>query len=361
MSAVKPVRVLCVEDSPFFRKILNDILGHRDEIELVGCPGDPYEARDRLAATPVDVMTLDLELPRMAGLTFLKLVMERKPMPVIILSSLTPVGSQKAVEALILGAFAVIEKPANLSERQNFDDRLIREIKNAASAPLRRSRPLLLNRCLEIQQPAFPMYDSRQIIALGASTGGTQALEEVLTKLPANLPGILIVQHIPAGFSASFAERLNRACAMEVREAKNGDIISPGLALIAPGDKHMVIQWICGHYRVLLNDEPAVEHQRPSVDVLFKSLARCAGHQTVAVLLTGMGRDGAAGMKRLHDLNALTIAQDAASSVVYGMARQAVELEAVDTVVPLENIASEIMKALEKRHLPSTPTTYAQR
>jgi two-component system chemotaxis response regulator CheB len=360
MSNSKPIRVLSVEDSPFFCKVLTDILGQHTEIEFIGCAGDPYEARDRLLSTQVDVMTLDLELPRMAGLTFLKLIMERKPMPVIILSSLTPTGSQKAVEALITGAFAVIEKPANLSDRQNFDERLLREIKNAASAPLRRSRPLLLNRCLEMQPASFPMYDSKQIIAIGASTGGPRALEQILTALPANLPGIVVVQHIPAGFTASFAARLNEACAMEVREAKDGDIVSPGMALIAPGGRHLEVQWIIGRYRVLITDGPEVEHQRPSVDVLFKSLARCAGHKTVAVLLTGMGKDGAAGMKRLHDLNALTIAQDEESSVVYGMARQAVELAAVDMIAPVTDIPSEIMKALEKRHTPTPHTSYAR-
>ncbi len=347
MTTRNPIRVLSVDDSAFFRKVLADILRDHADIDLVGCASDPYDARDRLLSLPVDVLTLDLEMPRMGGLTFLKLIMERKPMPVIILSSLTPTGSQKAVEALVAGAFAVIEKPGNLSNRESFGEKLIADIKVAASAPMRRPRTGLLSRCLETPQKKAPTFDPRQIIALGASTGGTQALEEVLAMLPANLPGIVVVQHIPAGFSASFAARLNRACAMEVREAKDGDVVHPGLALIAPGDRHMEVHWIRDHYRVLLHAGPPVEHQRPSVDVLFKSLATCAGAHAVAVLLTGMGRDGAAGMKILHDLKAHTLAQDADSSVVYGMARQAVELHAVTSIVSLENIASEIVKALE--------------
>ena len=245
-----------------------------------------------------------------------------------------------------------------------FGEKLIKEIKAASTAPVRRSRKLTATKPIRTKSGNVvpSKYHPRQIIALGASTGGTQALEEVLTSLPANLPGILVVQHIPAGFSASFAARLNRGCAMEVREAKNGDVIHPGLALIAPGDRHMEAQWIRDHYRVALHAGAPVQHQRPSVDVLFDSLAHCAGPYTIAALLTGMGSDGAGGMKRLHDLHAHTIAQDADSSVVYGMARKAVELDAVDSVVPLECIAAEIVKALQS-HSPKARQTakpYAQ-
>jgi two-component system chemotaxis response regulator CheB len=345
-----PIRVLSVDDSAFFRKVLVEILGHNRDIDFVGCASDAYEARDRLLSTPVDVLTLDLEMPRMDGFTFLKLIMERKPMPVIILSSLTPPGSPKAVEALIAGAFAVLEKPGNLSNKRDFGEKLIRDIKTAAAAPKRPRLPNVLSGYLRAQKTTAPTFDPRKIIALGASTGGTQALEDVLTMLPANLPGIVMVQHIPADFSTSFAGRLDKACAMEVREAKDGDKVRSGLALLAPGDRHMTVHWARDHYRVELHSGPHVEHQRPSVDVLFESLAHSAGPHTVAALLTGMGRDGAAGMKQLHDLNAFTIAQDADSSVVYGMARKAVELHAVSSIVSLENIAGEILKALEIRH-----------
>lgn len=360
MTVRKPIRVLSVDDSAFFRKVLADILGHHADIDWVGCASDPYEARDQLLSSPVDVLTLDMEMPRMGGLKFLKLIMERKPMPIIVLSSLTPMGSQKAVEALIAGAFDVIEKPDSFSDKQSFGEKLIKGIKLASAAPLRPRRPALFNRSLQTPQSSISTFDPRKIIALGASTGGTQALQEILTMLPATAPGIVVVQHIPAGFSASFAARLNQACAIEVREAVDGDVVHTGLALIAPGNQHMEVHWIRDHYRVLLHSGPEVEHQRPSVDVLFKSLANCAGPHTVAALLTGMGKDGAAGMKLLHDLQAYTLVQDAASSVVYGMARKAVDLNAVDSIVSLEKIAGKIMKALEtpNQQNPSTPYAY---
>jgi len=281
--------------------------------------------------------------------------MEHKPMPVVVLSSTTPTGSQRAVEALIAGAAAVIEKPKSLAEKSHFSENLVNVIKKVAAAPMRRHRTGRLKRSATIPLTSVPVYNSRRIIAIGASTGGTQALEEVLAKLPNNLPGIVVVQHIPAGFSARFATRLNKVCAMEVREAKNGDMVRSGLALIAPGDRHIEVQWLQDHYRIRLHDGLRVEHQRPSVDVLFKSLAACADRHAVAVLLTGMGQDGAAGMKELHDLKAHTIVQDAGSSVVYGMARKAVELNAVDSIVPLENLADKILKALEPRPIPTRP------
>ena len=345
-----PIRVLSVDDSPFFRRVLTDILGRRTDIELVGCANDPYEARGQLQVTPVDVLTLDLEMPRMTGMTFLKLIMERRPLPVIILSSLTPTGSQQAVEALIAGAFDVIPKPETISARNSFAEKLVARIKSAAAAPLRRPRPRRTVNSIFAPQRSTPGPDPRQIIALGASTGGTEALQEILTKLPAQSPGIAIVQHIPAGFSASFAMRLNKLCAMEVREAKDGDVMRAGLALLAPGDRHMELRWARDHYRVRLHSGPAVEHQRPSVDILFRSLATCAGNHAIAALLTGMGHDGAAGMKELHDHGAYTLAQNEETSVVYGMAKQAVELNAVDAVLPLETIAGEITKAVEQYH-----------
>jgi two-component system chemotaxis response regulator CheB len=305
-------------------------------------------------------MTLDLDMPRMPGLTFLKLIMERKPMPVIVVSAHTPTGSQRAVEALFSGAFAVLGKPANPDHKGPFGERLVQDIKRAAAAPARSRRPALLNPCISASG-RMPRYDPRQIIALGASTGGTQALADVLAMLPENIPGIVMVQHIPAGFSRSFAARLDRSSPIEVREAREGEVVRTGTALLAPGDKHMEVRWFRDHYRVHLHDGAPVEHQRPSVDVLFNSLAQNAGPHVIAALLTGMGRDGAAGMKRLHDLGANTLAQDAVSSVVYGMARKAVELDAVDSVVPLDNMAASILKALENHHHHArTPsTTYA--
>jgi two-component system chemotaxis response regulator CheB len=366
MNPRRRIRVLAVDDSALFRKVLTDILSQDEDIEFVGCATDAYDARDRLANFQVDVMTLDLDMPRMPGLTFLKLIMERKPMPVIVVSAHTPTGSQKAVEALFSGAFAVLGKPDNLDFKGPFGERLIADIKRAAAAPLRRRRPALLNPCLS-PSGKLPHYDPRQIIALGASTGGTQALADVLSMLPEDVPGIVMVQHIPPGFSKSFAARLDRTSAIEVREAREGEVVRPGTALLAPGDKHLEVRWFRDHYRVHLHDGAPVEHQRPSVDVLFHSLTPHAGPHVTAALLTGMGRDGAAGMKELHDLGACTLAQDAESSVVYGMARKAVELDAVDSVVPLDNMAAAILKALESHHhhhlhhrqTRTTSTTYA--
>jgi len=352
MSPRRPIRVLAVDDSALFRKVLTDILSHEQDIELVGCASDAYDARDRLANVPVDVLTLDLEMPRMPGLTFLKLIMERKPMPVIIISSHSPTGSQRAVEALFSGAFAVLGKPENSTHREAFGEQLVHDIKRAAAAPLRPRRPALLDPCLSASGP-LRGHDPRQLIALGASTGGTQALADVLSLLPGDIPGIVMVQHIPPGFSKSFAARLDRGSAIEVREARDGDVVRTGTALLAPGDRHMEVHWLRDHYRVHLHDGEPVEHQRPSVDVLFDSLVPQAGPHIIAALLTGMGHDGAAGMKRLHDQGAFTLAQDAVSSVVYGMARKAVELEAIDHVVPLENMASSILKALEPHRQPS--------
>jgi two-component system chemotaxis response regulator CheB len=296
----------------------------------------------------------------MPGMKFLKLLMEHKPMPVIVLSGLTPPGSPKAIEALIAGACSVIKKPESLSSRHDFSERLIQDIKTAAASPSWRQRTHRLTCSFLPDSAPQGAHDPTQIIALGASTGGTQALETVLTMLPDDLPGIVVVQHIPAGFSASFAERLDKTCAMEVREAKHGDIVHRGLALIAPGDQHMEVRRVLNQYRVVLHSGPVVEHQRPSVDVLFRSLAKYAGANTIAALLTGMGRDGAAGMKMLHDLNAYTLVQDADSSVVYGMARKAVELNAVDAIVPLEEIADEIMNALQNSNQPMPIHSYAQ-
>jgi two-component system chemotaxis response regulator CheB len=343
------IRVLAVDDSAFFRKVLTDILSQDEDIELVGCATDAYDARDRLANFQVDVMTLDLDMPRMPGLTFLKLIMERKPMPVIVVSAHTPTGSQRAVEALFSGAFAVLGKPENLDYQGPFGERLVADIKRAAAAPLRPRRPALLNPCISASG-RMPHYDPRQIIALGASTGGTQALADVLAVLPDDVPGIVMVQHIPPGFSKSFAARLDRSSSLEVREAREGEVVRTGTALLAPGDRHLEVRWFRDHYRVHLHDGPPVEHQRPSVDVLFDSLRANAGPHVIAALLTGMGRDGAAGMKRLHDLGACTLAQDAESSVVFGMARRAVELDAVDSVVPLDNMGAAILKALEHHH-----------
>ena len=343
MSLNRKVRVLVVDDSVVAQKMLVGILALDPQIEVVGTASDAYIARDQILATNPDVVTLDIEMPRMDGLTFLGILQKHRPIPVIVISSLTPAGSQTALEALEGGAMEVLGKPADAEALPRFADQLRRCIKGASGT--------------KNQQPpgtstAQPRLDSagsfrpRQIILFGASTGGTEALKKVLSPLPAGLPGILIVQHIPPVFSKAFAERLGQLCSFEVREAENGDILQPGLALVAPGDYHMTVAFRAGRYVVKLQQSPPVQHVRPSVDVLFTSVAQCSGAQPTAVLLTGMGVDGAAGMQKLQSIGAHTIAQNEETSVVFGMPRAAIELGAVHQVLPLDKIPPAIIKAV---------------
>lgn len=375
--AIRRIRLLIVDDSALVRKVLADSLAHDNEIEVVGTAIDPYVARDKIASLKPDVLTLDIEMPRMDGLTFLKLLMKHQPIPVIIISSLTTEGSQKALEALQAGAVDVLAKPSGSYSAYQDGFKLAEKIKAAAQAKIRpsaitfapipaASKPpatvpkTLLNHPLkplvtkpssgsrppEILKPAAVnsrQYPSRQIILMGASTGGTEALKAVLMGLSDDLPGICIVQHIPAYFSLAFANRLNEICAMEVREAKRGDIVRPGQALIAPGGFHMVLRWQVNHYLVELNEGPPVHHQRPAVDVLFNSAAMIgAGPHSLSVILTGMGADGAAGMYKLRQAGSSTIAQNEETCVVFGMPREAIRMGAAQQVVGLPFIGSKI-------------------
>jgi two-component system chemotaxis response regulator CheB len=339
----RKIRVLVVDDSAVVRKLASEALAADPAIEVVGTATDPYAAQDRLRELSPDVLTLDLEMPRMDGLTFLRLLMEQRPMPVIVMSSLTQRGSDYALEALRLGAIDVIGKPGGSYSFGDLGPQLIAKVKAAAIARIR-------TRKLEIPQPrlasAAPFttppraHHPRSVILLGASTGGTEALREVLTALPATLPGIAVVQHIPATFSRTFAERLDSLCALEVREAADGDRLTPGLALIAPGGFHLLLQWAGNHYRVRVAGGPPVWHQRPAVDVLFKSAVDCgAAPHAIAGVLTGMGKDGAEGLLRLRTKGAATFAQDEATSVVYGMPKVAWECGAAQHQLPLERIA----------------------
>ncbi len=342
MIAARPIRVLVVDDSAVVRKLVSDALRSDPEIEVVGTAVDPYAARDKIKALNPDVLTLDLEMPRMDGLTFLKILMEQHPMPVIIMSSLSQKGSDYALEALRLGAFDVLAKPGGPYSFGDLGPQLIACIKATAGARLRRARapaaPLPVR-----PAPIVHRGSARDIILLGASTGGTEALREVLTRLPAGLPGIAIVQHIPPVFSKSFADRLNQLCAFEVREAVDGDRITPGLALVAPGNFHLLLQWQSDHYRVRVVNGPQIWHQRPAVDLLLKSAADAgAGPHTTAGILTGMGKDGAEGLLRLREKGATTFAQDEATSVVYGMPRVAWENGAAQRQLPLDRIADFI-------------------
>jgi two-component system chemotaxis response regulator CheB len=342
----RPIRVLVVDDSAVVRKLVTDALNADPEIEVVGTAIDPYFARDRIKELNPDVLTLDLEMPRMDGLTFLRILMEQHPLPVIIMSSLSQRGSAYAMEALRLGAFDVLAKPHGSYSFGNLGPQLIARIKSAVGARLRPATPPpAAPSPSPVRRPARTSASPRQVILLGASTGGTEALREVLTHLPDNLPGIAIVQHIPPVFSKAFADRLNSQCAFEVREAVDGDRLHPGLALVAPGNFHLLLNWHGDHYRVRVTGGPPVWHQRPAVDLLFKSAADCgAGPFAVAGVLTGMGKDGAEGLLRLREGGASTFAQDEASSVVYGMPRAAWENGAARQRLALDRVADHIVR-----------------
>lgn len=350
------IRVLIVDDSAFVRKIAGDTLAADPAIEVVGTAGDPYQARDRIRELRPDVLTLDLEMPRMDGLTFLRLLMEHRPMPVIVLSSLTQRGSDYALEALRLGAVDVLGKPSGSSSFGNLGPRLVAMVKAAATARVRASaKPNTATRLL----PASLQHDARALILLGASTGGPESLREVLTALPAGLPGIAIVQHIPAGFSRAYADRLNGMCAFPVREAVDGERLDPGMALIAPGNFHMLLGWHGDHYRVRVTDGPQIWHQRPAVDLLFKSATDCgAAPHAIAGVLTGMGKDGAEGLLRLREKGATTFAQDEASCVVYGMPKAAWENGGAQRQLPLDRVAAYLTSRHLARlsHAPFPPT-----
>ncbi len=353
---MKRIRVLIVDDSAVVRKLASDALSADPEIEVVGTAGDPYVARDKIKQLKPDVLTLDLEMPRMDGLTFLRILMEQHPMPVVIMSSLSQRGSAYALEALRLGACDVLGKPAGSYSFGDLGVQLIARVKAAAGARLvargvaaNAADPSLASLARTAPRSVAP--NSRQIILLGASTGGTEALRAVLTRLPAGLPPIAIVQHIPPVFSKAFADRLSEQCAFEVREAADGDRLEPGLALIAPGNFHLMLQWQGDHYRARIASGPQVWHQRPAVDVLFKSAADCgAAPHAVAGVLTGMGKDGAEGLLRLRELGAITFAQDEASCVVYGMPRAAWENGGAERQIALNRIADFLVHPQHNTH-----------
>jgi two-component system chemotaxis response regulator CheB len=346
MNTPRKIRVLVVDDSAIVRRLASEALASDPEIEVVGTAVDPYEARDKLRDLRPDVLTLDLEMPRMDGLTFLGLLMERRPMPVVVMSSLSQRGSAYALEALHLGAVDVLGKPGGSQSFGQLGPQLIAKVKAAAHARLK-SRPVPAAPALARARTKAPFapsgHDPRALILLGASTGGTEALRDVLTALPGNLPGIAIVQHIPATFSRAFADRLNTQCAFEVREAADGDLLTPGLALVAPGNFHLLLQWTGAAYRARVTDGPQVWHQRPAVDLLFKSAVDCgAAPHAIAGVLTGMGKDGAEGLLRLREKGATTFAQDEATSVVYGMPKVAWEVGAAELQLPLDRVASHL-------------------
>ncbi len=344
------IRVLVVDDSAVVRSVLTEELSKAPDVEVVAAATDPYVARDKIVALRPDVLTLDIEMPRMDGLTFLEKLMRHHPMPVVVVSSVSPAGSEAAVRALELGAVDVVSKPGSAFTVGDICARLRESIRTAARAHIRHHEtPARMD-----DPPARAMPQvvrtTHSVLAIGASTGGTTAIREVLAQLPRTTPGTVVVQHMPEHFTAAFAKRLNEQCAMEVREARDGDAIVPGLALIAPGNRHMVVRRSGARYQVGLRDSPPVHYQRPSVDVLFHSAAHHCGRNCLAVILTGMGADGAAGMLALREAGARTIGQDEKSCVVYGMPRAAAEAGAVEQVAPLHEIPRRIIETLTDRN-----------
>lgn len=347
MITQRKIRVLVVDDSAMVRRAISDALGQDPDLQVVGTACDSYDARDKILELNPDVLTLDIEMPRMDGLTFLRVLQQHRPMPVVVVSSLTQMGSQKALEALAAGAVEVVGKPNSAWAIGELRTQLPRVVKGAAKARVKVRQSIAP--IAPVRSGSTDRYDSRQLIVMGASTGGTEALASVLSQLPDGLPGICIVQHIPPVFSRAFANRLNEHCAFEVREAADGDEARPGLALVAPGDYHMSVGWEGGRYRVRLAQGPPLHHTRPAVDVLFNSAAACAGYHAVAVLLTGMGSDGAQGMRKLKQAGATTLAQDEETSVVYGMPRAAAEMGVVDLILPLDQMPQSILDTIENR------------
>lgn len=340
------IRVLVVDDSATARAVITEILKSAPGIEVVGTAADAYIARDKIVELKPDVICLDVEMPRMDGVTFLKKLMVHMPTPVIMVSSLTRKGAEVTLAALEAGAVDYVAKPhSNIYDgADEIRNELIEKVRIAAKANVKRKT------AEEIQKIKFsPLAETTQkVIAIGASTGGTEALKEVLMRMPRNSPGVVIVQHMPEAFTHQFAKRLNDICEMSVKEAENGDHVGVGQVLLAPGGLHMVLRRSGARYYVEIGDGRSISGHKPSVDVLFSSVAKSAGKNAVGVILTGMGADGASGMLEMHNEGALTIAQDEKSCVVFGMPKVAIEKGGIDHIVPLENVAQKIIELVQK-------------
>jgi two-component system, chemotaxis family, protein-glutamate methylesterase/glutaminase len=354
-NAMSKIKVLIVDDSALVRRLLTEMFGSDSALEVVGTASDPYMARDKIKQLNPDVVTLDVEMPRMDGITFLENLMRLRPTPVVMVSSLTQHGAEVTLRALELGAVDFVAKPkidvaGGLTE---YSDEIIAKVKVAARARVSAVRtvvaaspsPKLSADAVLPQSKSTKLVlrTTERIIAIGASTGGTEAIREVLQALPPDAPGIVISQHIPAAFSGPFAQRLNSLCAMSVCEAQDGQYILPGHAYVAPGDHHLIVERDGARYRCRLNQGPHVNRHRPSVDVMFRSVAQNVGPNALGVILTGMGDDGARGLKEMQQTGAPTIAQDEASSVVWGMPGSAVKLGAADHVQSLRSIPSFLL------------------
>ncbi|MFJ6321692.1 MULTISPECIES: chemotaxis response regulator protein-glutamate methylesterase [unclassified Rhizobium] len=358
----KKIRVLIVDDSASVRQVMTQVLSADPEIEVMGAAADPFMAAKKIQEEIPDVITLDVEMPRMDGITFLRKLMTQRPIPVVMCSSLTEAGSETLMQALEAGAVDIILKP-KIAAADHLAEAgaMIREtVKGAAAARLGTAR----RRVIASTEPTAKLTadvvlppptgramakTTEMVVCVGASTGGTEALRELLVALPANTPGMVIVQHMPEKFTAAFAKRLNNLCEVEVKEAEHGDPVLRGHVLIAPGGKHILLERQGARYVVAIKDGPLVSRHRPSVDVLFRSAARSAAGNAMGVIMTGMGDDGARGMKEMHDAGAFTVAQDEETSVVFGMPKEAIAHGGVDRTVALDHIAREILAA-DKRH-----------
>ncbi|MCW8853571.1 MAG: chemotaxis response regulator protein-glutamate methylesterase [Gammaproteobacteria bacterium] len=358
------IRVLIVDDSALIRKVLTEILSSDPDIEVVGTANDPLIARDKIKLLSPDVITLDVEMPNMDGITFLKNLMRLRPMPVVMISTLTDAGASVTLQALELGAVDYISKPkmdVNVAIK-DYSDEIIEKVKMASQV----SRDLLAKKyemaselaktdqqatehaISELQSGGKFLNTTDKIIAIGSSTGGTEAVKQVLLGLPPNVAGIVVAQHIPVTFSGPFAQRMNDTTNLTVAEAKNGDLIMPGRVYIAPGDKHLLVRKSGAKYYCKLEDGPEVNRHKPSVEVLFNSVAQCAGPNAMGIMLTGMGADGAKGMLEMKQHGSFNVAQDEKTSVVWGMPGAAVKLDAVEKVVPLNKVADEIIKYCQR-------------
>ncbi len=336
------ITVLCVDDSALMRQIMREIINSHPDMEVVACAPDPLVARDLIKKHNPQVLTLDVEMPRMDGIDFLEKLMRLRPMPVVMISSLTAKGSEITLRALELGAVDFVTKP-QLGIREGmlaYSELIAEKIRTAAQAKLSVPIATPIN---SVPLSFKPLLSSEKLIAVGASTGGTEAIKNLLQPLPVTSPALLITQHMPPGFTRSFAERLNKLSQITVKEAENGERILPGHAYIAPGDRHMELCRNGADYQVLITDAPAVNRHRPSVDVLFRSVAKFAGRNAVGVLLTGMGSDGAAGLLEMKQAGAYTLAQDEASCVVFGMPRAAIQMGAVDEVMDIHKISKKML------------------
>ncbi|MDH5183017.1 MAG: chemotaxis response regulator protein-glutamate methylesterase [Gammaproteobacteria bacterium] len=351
------IRVLIVDDSALIRKVLTEMLSSDKEIEVIGTASDPLIARNKIKELNPDVITLDVEMPKMDGITFLSNLMRLRPMPVVMVSSLTEKGADVTFQALELGAVDFVTKPSiDLAHTfEQYAGEIIEKVKIAAKANVRQGEPLRKLDTIEKYSADAVLAKSAKIknfkttdkiIAIGASTGGTEAIKEVLLDMPVNSPGIVITQHIPEAFSKKFADRLDSFLPLKVYEAEDGQQIIPGHVYIAPGNQHLLVERDGARYICRLNDGPPVNRHKPSVDVLFRSVAQNVGKNSLGIILTGMGDDGARGLKEMHDSGSYTIAQDEKTSVVWGMPGSAVNQEAVDTILPLKKIAVHAIKKI---------------